>query len=118
MLESASFHDTSDETFYHGLVLGLCAFFTGSYYVRSNRESGTGRYDIQLMPKSKRYPGFLLELKAVAQEDTETLKTSAQTALHQIEEKRYVTEMVAHGVETIIRYGVAFNKKQVEIVSA
>ncbi len=118
LLESASFHDTSDETFYHGLVLGLCAFFTGSYYVRSNRESGTGRYDIQLMPKSKRHPGFLLELKAVAQEDTETLKTSAQTALHQIEEKRYVTEMVAHGVETIIRYGVAFSKKQVEIVSA
>ena len=118
LLESASFHDTSDETFYHGLVLGLCALFTGSYYVRSNRESGTGRYDIQLMPKSKRHPGFLLELKAVAQEDTETLKTSARTALHQIEEKRYVTEMVAHGVETIIRYGVAFSKKQVEIVSA
>lgn len=118
LLESASFHDTSDETFYHGLVLGLCAFFTGSYYVRSNRESGTGRYDIQLMPKSKRHPGFLLELKAVAQEDAEALKTSAQTALHQIEEKRYATEMVAHGVETIIRYGVAFSKKQVEIVSA
>lgn len=118
LLESASFHDTSDETFYHGLVLGLCAFFTGSYYVRSNRESGTGRYDIQLMPKSKKHPGFLLELKAVAQEDAEALKTSAQTALHQIEEKRYATEMIAHGVETIVRYGVAFSKKQVEIVSA
>ena len=64
MIESVSFHDTSKEMFYHGLVIGLCALFSGSYRVSSNRESGEGRYDIQLMPKDKKRPGFLFELKA------------------------------------------------------
>ena len=59
MIESVSFHDTSKEMFYHGLVIGLCALFSGSYRVSSNRESGEGRYDIQLMPKDKKRPGFL-----------------------------------------------------------
>ena len=56
MIESVSFHDTSKEMFYHGLVIGLCALFSGSYRVSSNRESGEGRYDIQLMPKDKKRP--------------------------------------------------------------
>ena len=37
MIESVSFHDTSKEMFYHGLVIGLCALFSGSYRVSSNR---------------------------------------------------------------------------------
>lgn len=115
MIESVSFHDTSKEMFYHGLVIGLCALFSGSYRVSSNRESGEGRYDIQLMPKDKKRPGFLFELKAEKDRTRDELKTLAQNALRQIADNKYDTEMLAHGVSTIVKYGVAFSGKNVEI---
>lgn len=115
MIESVSFHDTSKEMFYHGLVIGLCALFSGSYRVSSNRESGEGRYDIQLMPKDKKRPGFLFELKAEKDCASYELKTLAQNALRQIADNKYDTEMLAHGVSTIVKYGVAFSGKNVEI---
>jgi len=62
LLQSASYHDTAHEIFYHGLVLGLCAMFDNRYDVTSNRESGEGRYDIQLFPLRKNLPGILIEL--------------------------------------------------------
>lgn len=64
LMQSASCYDTVGENFYHGLVLGLCAMLDKHYYVTSNRESGEGRYDIQLMPRDDRRPGVLIELKA------------------------------------------------------
>ena len=115
MIESVSFHDTSKEMFYHGLVIGLCALFSGSYRVSSNRESGEGRYDIQLMPKDKKRPGFLFELKAEKDCTSDELKKLAQNALQQIATNKYDTEMLAHGVSTIVKYGVAFSGKNVEI---
>lgn len=64
LLQTVSFYDTTNENFYHGLVLGLCAMMDNYYIVSSNRESGEGRYDIQLMPKKTKLPGILIELKA------------------------------------------------------
>ena len=112
LLESASFYDTTKELFYHGLILGLCLTF-GGYTTTSNRESGDGRYDIQMMPEKAGLPGFILELKA--QKEPCDLKALAQSALRQIESNRYATVMQAKGVDTIIRYGVAFSGKNVEI---
>lgn len=63
LTQSVSFYDTIGENFYHGLVLGLCAALSSRYYVTSNRESGDGRYDIQLMPKEPDLPGILIKLK-------------------------------------------------------
>lgn len=114
--ESVSFYDTAKEIFYHGLVLGLCAVFSDSYTVTSNRESGDGRYDIQMMPNDVNLPGFIFELKA--DKDCDDLKTLAQIAAQQIMDNQYDTEMTARGVKTIVRYGVAFRGKRVEIVSA
>lgn len=116
--ETVSFFDTSIEIFHHGLVLGLCALFTGSYRVSSNRESGDGRYDIQMTPIDLSLPGFLFELK-VAKGCSETeLNELAQAALAQMAANHYDTELFAAGVTSIVKYGVAFCGKNVQIAIA
>lgn len=115
--QSVSVYDTAGENFYHGLVLGLCAIMDNRYEVTSNRESGEGRYDIQLMPRDIRQPGFIFELKASKQATSDELKRLAQKALEQIQRKKYETNMETHEVKTILCYGIAFSGKSVEIVS-
>ena len=87
----------------------------GGSFVSSNKESGDGRYDIQLKPTRKNLPGILIELKAEKNCTEEQLKTLSQTALQQIIDKNYDTELTAAGIETIYKYGVAFSGKKVEI---
>ena len=118
LLQSASYHDTTHENFYHGLVLGLCAMFDNRYDVTSNRESGEGRYDIQLFPLRKNLPGILIELKAAKGCSDTALDELAQNALQQINDRKYDTEMLKHGVAGIIKYGVAFCGKKVSIATA
>lgn len=115
LTHSASCYDTAKENFYHGFMLGLCALLGGSY-VTSNRESGDGRYDIQLMPKNANLPGIIIELKAEKNCSDEALKKLAETALKQIVDKKYDTEMIAKGVKTIYKYGVAFSGKNVGVM--
>ena len=117
LMESSSVYDTVGENFYHGLVLGLCAMMDSRYVVRSNRESGEGRYDIALTPKTKAMPGILIELKAVGKQDQMDLKRVSELGLSQMKEKHYETEMVSQGITTIYRYGVAFRGKEVEIAT-
>lgn len=117
LLQSASCYDTVGELFYHGLLLGLCALMNDRYIISSNRESGEGRYDIQLMPSDHRYPGILIELKAGKGCSSEQLQNMSRNALEQIRTRKYDTEMTAKGVKNIIRYGVAFSGKNVEIAS-
>lgn len=115
LLQSVSYNDTANEIFYHGLVLGLCAMFDNRYYVTSNRESGEGRFDIQLMPKSDRLPGIFIELKAEKDCSEKALETLSQTALRQIGDRKYYAEMNAHGITDVIKFGVAFSGKKVRI---
>ncbi len=114
LIQSVSSFDTAGENFYHGFMLGLCALLGGSF-VTSNRESGDGRYDIQLKPTSKNMPGILIELKAEKDCTEEQLKKLSETALQQIVDKKYDMELKSAGVETIYKYGVAFSGKKVEI---
>lgn len=114
LTQSVSSFDTAGENFYHGFMLGLCALL-GDSFISSNRESGDGRYDIQLKPRRKNLPGILIELKAEKNCTEEQLKTLSQTALQQIIDKKYDTELIAAGIETIYKYGVAFSGKNVEI---
>lgn len=114
LLQSASCYDTAGENFYHGFFLGLCAVLE-QYRRSSNKESGYGRYDIQLMPRVTNLPGIIIELKAVRDCTEEELKDLAQKALRQIKDKKYDTELKAAGITDIIRYGVAFSGKNVEI---
>lgn len=114
LMESASSFDTAGENFYHGFMLGLCALL-GGFFVTSNRESGEGRYDIQLKPVKKGLPGIIIELKAEKNGTEESLKQLSETALKQIQEKQYDTELRTAGVEAIYKYGVAFCGKRVEV---
>ena len=115
LLQSVSSFDTSHEDYYHGLLLGLCAMLDGSYYISSNRESGEGRFDIQLMPKTDNLPGILIEVKGMKNASQPDLAALAQSAIRQINEKHYKTELCTHGVKQILKYGAAFSGKNVEI---
>ena len=116
LTQSVSSFDTAGENFYHGFMLGLCALLGGSF-VSSNRESGGGRYDIQLKPRNRKLPGILIELKAEKNCPEERLKKLSEAALRQIIDKKYDAEMMADGIETIYRYGVAFSGKKVEVTA-
>ena len=117
LLQSASCYDTVGENFYHGLMLGLCAMMDNRYIITSNRESGEGRYDIAMEPKNGTLPGILIELKACKECTSEELKVLSQTALQQINDRKYDTEMTVRNIHTIFKYGVAFCGKNVEITA-
>ena len=110
---------TQPEKFYHGFVLGLLVELRDIYEVKSNRESGYGRYDVMLVPKSgdRKYNAIILEFKVFDSYDESTLEDTAQSALRQIEEKNYDAELIARGIEKerIRHYGFAFEGKKVLI---
>lgn len=110
MLKSISSIDGANEGFYHGMMLGLCAILGNRYKIRSNRESGLGRFDIQLMPLTKGMPGFIFEFKHTKDEHAD-LSALADSALQQIEAKKYDTELRDNGVNSIISIGIAFRGK-------
>lgn len=114
LLQSVSSFDTAGENFYHGFMLGLCALL-GEYFVSSNKEFGNGRYDIQLKPTRKGLPGILIELKAEKKCSDDQLRKLSESALQQIIDKNYDTELKVAGINNIYKYGVAFSGKKVEI---
>ena len=117
LIQSVSCFDTAGENFYHGFVLGLCALMDNRYFVTSNREAGEGRYDIQLMPRDDSMPAILIELKYKKECSEKELQNLSIKALEQINNKKYDTDMKAKGIKNIIKYGVAFCGKRVEIAT-
>ena len=115
MDRSVSFYDAGEEGFYHGLVLGLIALMDNQYKIKSNRESGDGRYDISLIPREKKYPGIIMELKWKSNLDERSLEKLAKEALMQIDDKRYDAEMQQGGIKRILKLGIAFSGKRVKI---
>src|SRR5262249_34690526 len=99
----------------HGLVLGLMCGLRESHVVYSNRESGYGRYDMALLPKAGNGMGLIMEFKQV--EDPAQLDAAAEGALRQINEQWYEAELRQHGVERLMKIGMAFSGKRVEIRS-
>jgi len=115
MDKSISFYDAGAEGFYHGLVLGLIALMDNQYKIKSNRESGDGRYDISLFPREGRYPGIIMELKWKKDLSADELSGLADEALIQIDEKRYDAEMKEDGIQDILKFGIAFSGKKVSV---
>ena len=113
-METISVYDTGSEAFYQGLMIGLCAILNNRYTVRSNRESGLGRFDIQLCPLEKDLPGLIFELKA-ATKGAESLDKLAAGALQQIDEKRYEMELRASGIQEVFKIGMAFRGKEIVV---
>lgn len=117
MSRTISFYDAGAEGFYHGLILGLIALLDNHYKIRSNRESGNGRYDIMLIPRNKLHPGIIMELKWKKDLDKEKLDCLALDALKQISEKGYDQELQEEKIKNIIKIGIAFSGKQIVIQS-
>ena len=115
MEKTISFYDAGAEEFYHGLVLGLIALMDNQYTIKSNRESGNGRYDICLFPKEKRHPGIIMELKWKNGLDENMLNKLSVEALSQINDKSYDTEMRELGIDNIMKLGIAFSGKKARI---
>lgn len=110
MLKSISTMDGASEAFYHGMMLGLCAVLGSQFKVRSNRESGLGRFDIELLPMVKGIPGFIFEFKHTKDINVD-LDSLANSALKQIEDMKYDTVLNDFGVEDIVKIGIAFRQK-------
>lgn len=115
MDKSISFYDAGAEEFYHGLVLGLIALMDNQYKIKSNRESGGGRYDIGLIPREERYPGIIMELKWKKELDEDKLAGLADEALAQIDYMGYDAEMKEDGIKDILKFGIAFSGKKVSV---
>ena len=113
LLKSTSYNDTKNEDFYHGLILGMMFYLDNHYYVKSNEESGLGRYDLMIEPKNKNNRAFILEFKVTRDENT--LEKVSREAIEQIIEKRYDVVLRERGIEDITLIGVAFCGKRVKI---
>lgn len=105
--KTISFSDAY-ENFYHGFMIGLLSHMDG-YIVKSNRETGDGRCDIYIKPLSIFDKAVIIEMKVC--DKPKELFTKPQDALQQIEDKKYAYELNEIGYEDIIKYGMAFYRK-------
>mgnify|MGYP002610518847 FL=1 len=108
---------TQPERFYHGFVLGLLVSLRDEYQLKSNRESGYGRYDVMLIPKSREKDAIVMEFKVYDEDEEKGLSETVAAALKQIDEKNYDAELLSLGIEKerIRHYGFAFEGKKVLI---
>ncbi len=108
---------TQPERFYHGFVLGLLVSLRDEYQLKSNRESGYGRYDVMLIPKSREKDAIVMEFKVYDEDEEKGLSETVAAALKQIDEKNYDAELLSLGMEKerIRHYGFAFEGKKVLI---
>jgi len=113
-----SFMDVGENTaenFYHAFVLGMLVGLKDSYYVKSNRESGFGRYDIMLEPKDKNGNSFVIEFKVLEDEEEKTIEDTIENAKKQIEERKYAEDLEERGYTKITKMVFAFKGKEVKM---
>ena len=127
LLENVGIFDVSGvykEQFYHGLMLGLILMLKKEYEITSNNFAGKGRYDLLLKPKNseKCKEGIILELKVVNPKENlnedeiqEKLEKECEIALQQIEEKEYASVLKNAGINNILKIGLAFWGKEMEV---
>jgi hypothetical protein len=119
VISSASMFDISGnepEKIYHAFILGMLVGLKDQYEVKSNRESGLGRYDVMLIPKNKESLGIIMEFKKISPFKKMDLVNAANAALQQIEEKHYAQELLDRGIKRILYLAFAFEGKAVLIL--
>ena len=118
VIEMFSFMDVGKNTaenFYHAFVLGMLVGLKDSYYVKSNRESGFGRYDIMLEPKDKNGNSFVMEFKVLEDAEEKTIEDTIENAKKQIKERRYSEDLEERGYTNITKMVFAFKGKEVKM---
>ena len=118
VIEMFSFMDVGKNTaenFYHAFVLGMLVGLKDSYYVKLNRESGFGRYDIMLEPKDKNENSFVMEFKVYKEEKEKTIEDTIENAKKQIEERKYAEDLEERGYTNITKMVFAFKGKEVKM---
>ncbi len=110
-----SYHDFGDEPerVYHALVTGMLVWLAPTHEIKSNRESGYGRYDIMIIPRDPGGIGYVIEFKNVDTDENETPESALAAALNQIEEKKYETELIERKIQDIKKLAIAFSGKNV-----
>jgi hypothetical protein len=108
VLDTLSYYDIQGEpeNTYHLILLGMLSHLTGGYWIKSNRESGTGRYDICLKAKDKHNYSAVIEIKADPKKVLE--------GMEQIEQKEYTHELVSEGYKRIMKIALGVDGKVVE----
>lgn len=111
-----SFRDLKEENSYHLFVIGLVSIMSENYFVKSNVESGDGIPDLVLKPKNKTKKAFIFEFKYSRAKDSKNLKRTARSALKQINDRNYSEGLKYEGYKEIVKIGMGFRKKDVEVV--
>jgi hypothetical protein len=120
MISSVSVFDVPSEEpekIYHAFILGMLIGLKDQYELKSNRESGLGRYDVMLIPKNVNDLGIIMEFKKVGRFEKTDLEEAVTSALKQIEDKQYAQELLDRGINRILYLGFAFEGKEVLIRS-
>ncbi len=113
MVTAMSYQDPAGkepEKLYHGFILGLMVHLESEYDVRSNRESGYGRADMLIRPKTPGKPGIVMEFKV--REDDESVETVLKEAAEQVRDRKYAMDLVAAGASPVYEYAMVFDGKQ------
>jgi hypothetical protein len=103
------------ERFYHGFVLGILVALQETHEVKSNRESGYGRYDIMIFPKDRTKLGIIMEFKIAESGTDHDLDQAIQQAFSQIQSKNYESELKSAGIAKILTIAAVFYKKNCRI---
>jgi len=118
VMQTVSVYDTgknTSENFYHAFVLGMFVYLDKEYEIKSNRESGLGRYDVLIIPKNINKKGIIIEFKKTNENEKETIEAALERAKKQIIAKKYETELIQRGIKDIMRLAIAFEGKEVLI---
>lgn len=118
VLNNLSYFDVSGrepEKVYHAFVLGMLVSLSDNYEVKSNKESGFGRYDVMIIPKDASKYGIIIEFKKIDELSKESIEEATEKALKQIEDKKYESELLERGIKNIIKLAIVFKNKEVEI---
>ncbi|MEM9457853.1 MAG: PD-(D/E)XK nuclease domain-containing protein, partial [Myxococcota bacterium] len=119
MKVSLSYHDTGGpqpERVIHGFIVGLLVNLQPEYEVRSNRESGYGRYDVMVLPRTTGKPGVVLELKTI--DKGEDPPAALDAGIRQLRDRDYATELRERGADPVLELVAAFDGKRAFVARA
>lgn len=119
VMKNMSYFDVSGEEperVYHAFVLGMIVSLADEYEVKSNKESGYGRYDVMLIPRDKAKLGIIIEFKRIKDTAPKTIDEGVNEALKQIEENKYEEELKDRDINNILKLAIVFKGKKVKII--